>query len=73
VKFSHIYEPRHFRGAQHMPVLSRHAASRDATDALHLAPRTGRTAFEPMLPVVISSALFVPTLAIPFIVALLIQ
>jgi hypothetical protein len=56
-----------------MPVLSHRAASRDAAAALHLTPRTRRTTFEPMLPVVISGALFLATLAIPFIAAMLVQ
>lgn len=56
-----------------MPVLSRHTASRDAADKLHYVPRARRTTLEPMLPVVVSSALFLATLAIPFIAALLIQ
>ena len=56
-----------------MPVLSRRTASRDAADALHHARQARRTTLEPMLPVVVSSALFLATLAIPFIAALLIQ
>ena len=56
-----------------MPVLSRRTASRDAADALHHAPLTRRTAVEPMLPVVVSSVLFLATLAIPFIAAMLVQ
>ena len=56
-----------------MPVLSRYTASRDAADAFHHAPRARRTTLEPMLPVVVSSALFLATLAIPFIAALLVQ
>jgi hypothetical protein len=56
-----------------MPVLSHRPASRDTADALHHAPQARHTAVEPMLPVVVSSALFLATLAIPFIAALLVQ
>jgi hypothetical protein len=56
-----------------MPFLSRRDAGRDTADTLHRLPRTSRTAIEPMLPVVVSSALFIATLAIPFVAALLVQ
>jgi hypothetical protein len=56
-----------------MSVLSRRPAGQNAADARHRALRTRRTTIEPMLPVVISSALFIATLAIPFIAGLLIQ
>lgn len=56
-----------------MPILSRRAAGRHIADPLLRTPRTTRTAIEPMLPVVISSALFLATLAVPFVLALLIQ
>jgi hypothetical protein len=56
-----------------MPVLSRRTAAQDAADALHHAPQAQRAAVGPMLPVVVSSALFLATLAIPFIAALLIH
>lgn len=56
-----------------MPVLSRRTAGQDRADALHYAPQAQRTDAEPMLPVVLSSALFLATLAIPFIAALLVQ
>jgi hypothetical protein len=56
-----------------MSVLSRRAAGRDAADAHQRASFSHRAATEPMLPVVISGVLFIATLAMPFVAALLIQ